>query len=127
MNRLSLVLFPRVHMLSGLLDRVLRSINKEQWQPIRRRARRSTRQVAHTCRPWLRMLEDRLLLSNLPVITWASPADIVYGTPLSATQLDATADVPGRFSYSPPIGTMFAAGQNQPLSVTFIPNDTVNY
>jgi len=28
-----------------------------------------------------------------PVITWANPADITWGTPLSATQLDATASV----------------------------------
>ena len=29
-------------------------------------------------------------------VTWASPANIVYGTPLGATQLNATASVPGR-------------------------------
>ena len=29
-------------------------------------------------------------------ITWANPAAIVYGTALSATQLDASASVPGR-------------------------------
>ncbi len=30
-----------------------------------------------------------------PVITWNNPADIIDGTPLSSTQLDATANVPG--------------------------------
>src|SRR5207253_3752852 len=30
-----------------------------------------------------------------PVITWADPASITYGTTLSATQLNATASVPG--------------------------------
>ena len=30
-----------------------------------------------------------------PVITWSSPADITYGTALGATQLNATASVPG--------------------------------
>ena len=36
-----------------------------------------------------------------PVITWATPADIVYGTALSATQLNATTSVPGTFVYTP--------------------------
>ena len=36
-----------------------------------------------------------------PVITWATPADIVYGTALGATQLNATATVPGTFVYTP--------------------------
>ena len=30
-----------------------------------------------------------------PTITWAAPAGITYGTALSATQLNATASVPG--------------------------------
>src|SRR4026208_568439 len=36
-----------------------------------------------------------------PVIIWAAPADIVYGTALSATQLNATTTVPGTFIYTP--------------------------
>ena len=36
-----------------------------------------------------------------PTITWANPADIVYGTALSATQLDATASVPGNVLLHP--------------------------
>ena len=51
-----------------------------------------------------------------PTITWATPAAIVYGTPLSATQLDATASVPGTFTYFPAAGTVLTAGQ-QTLSV----------
>ena len=31
-----------------------------------------------------------------PAITWATPADLTYGTALSATQLNATANTPGR-------------------------------
>ena len=62
-----------------------------------------------------------------PTITWASPAGIVYGTALSATQLDATASVPGTFAYSPTIGTVLKAGKGQPLSVTFTPTDTTDY
>jgi hypothetical protein len=41
------------------------------------------------------------VLKATPVITWATPADIVYGTALSATQLNATANVPGTFVYTP--------------------------
>ena len=40
-----------------------------------------------------------------PAITWNAPAGIDYGTVLSATQLNATASVPGTFVYSPAAGT----------------------
>ena len=62
-----------------------------------------------------------------PTITWANPASIVYGTPLSSTQLDASASVPGSFAYSPPAGTILGVGSGQPLSVTFTPTDTTDY
>ncbi len=61
-----------------------------------------------------------------PTITWASPASIVYGTALSAIQLDATANVPGTFAYSLAAGTVLGAG-SQTLSVTFTPTDTTDY
>ncbi|MBZ5660252.1 MAG: MBG domain-containing protein [Acidobacteriia bacterium] len=61
-----------------------------------------------------------------PIITWAAPSAISYGTALSATQLDATASVPGSFVYSPAAGTVLNAG-NQNVSVTFTPNDTADY
>jgi sugar lactone lactonase YvrE len=61
-----------------------------------------------------------------PIITWATPAPIAYGTPLSGTQLDATANVPGSFSYSPKSGTVPKAG-SQTLSVTFSPTDHTDY
>jgi hypothetical protein len=61
-----------------------------------------------------------------PTITWPAPAPITYGTALSVTQLNATADTAGTFVYSPPAGTVLAAG-NQTLSVTFYPTDTANY
>ena len=41
-----------------------------------------------------------------PTITWNDPDNIVYGTPLSNTQLNATASVPGNFSYNPTPGTV---------------------
>src|SRR5207249_4012984 len=62
-----------------------------------------------------------------PTITWNNPADITYGTALGASQLNATANVPGTFAYSPAAGTILGAGPNQTLSVTFTPTDTVSY
>ena len=43
-------------------------------------------------------------------IVWGAPAPIVYGTPLSATQLNATASVAGSFVYSPALGTLLGTG-----------------
>ena len=63
----------------------------------------------------------------MPVVTWANPASIVSGTALSVTQLNATANVPGTFVYTPPMGTVLSAGTGQVLSVTFTPRNTANY
>jgi sugar lactone lactonase YvrE len=65
-------------------------------------------------------------LKVLPEISWPAPAAITYGTPLSATQLDATANVPGSLAYSPALGTVLKAG-TQILCVTFTPTDTNEY
>ncbi|MGZ5544398.1 MAG: beta strand repeat-containing protein, partial [Limisphaerales bacterium] len=62
-----------------------------------------------------------------PTITWANPADINYGTALSATQLNATANVGGTFAFTPVAGTVLNAGNGQTLLVTFMPTDTTNY
>jgi uncharacterized repeat protein (TIGR03803 family) len=62
-----------------------------------------------------------------PVITWNNPNEIVYGTSLSATQLNATSTTDGTFTYSPAIGTKLNAGSNQSVSVTFTPTDATNY
>jgi RHS repeat-associated protein len=61
-----------------------------------------------------------------PTITWPTPAPITYGTALSSTQLDATANVPGSFAYTPALGTVLPAG-SQTLSTTFTPTDTTDY
>jgi uncharacterized repeat protein (TIGR02543 family) len=61
-----------------------------------------------------------------PVVTWAAPAAIAYGTALSGTQLNATASVNGNFVYSPPAGTVLGIGSHT-LSVTFRPSDTSDY
>src|SRR5207244_2482307 len=62
-----------------------------------------------------------------PTITWNDPADIVYGTALSATQLNATANVAGTFNYTPANGTILNAGAAQPLLASFTPTDAANY
>ncbi len=61
-----------------------------------------------------------------PTISWTTPSPIVYGTPLSGNQLNATADVPGTFTYTPTAGVVLAAGTHT-LSVSFTPFDAVNY
>jgi hypothetical protein len=71
---------------------------------------------------------DRFVTSAAtPTITWPKPADIVYGAELGPTQLNATSNVPGTFSYSPVAGTVLTGGNNQPLSVLFTPTDTLHY
>ena len=67
------------------------------------------------------------VLKATPVITWSTPADITYGTALSATQLNATASTPGTFAYTPIAGTVLNAGSGQTLSVTFTPTDAANF
>jgi Bacterial Ig-like domain (group 3)/NHL repeat len=61
-----------------------------------------------------------------PAITWATPAQITFGTALSATQLDATSLVAGTFAYTPAAGTIPAGGMDT-LSVTLSPTDTTAY
>ena len=62
-----------------------------------------------------------------PVIAWSAPAAITFGSALGSSQLDATASVPGVFAYTPAAGTVLPAGAGQTLSVTFWPNDWVDY
>jgi subtilase family serine protease len=61
-----------------------------------------------------------------PTITWAAPSAITYGTVLSSTQLNATANTAGSFVYTPAAGAVLGVGTNT-LSVTFTPTDTTNY
>lgn len=59
-------------------------------------------------------------------LAWSQPAAITYGTVLSATQLNATATVPGVFTYTPPVGTLLSAGSSI-LMASFAPTDSTNY
>lgn len=72
------------------------------------------------------------IIKATPTIQWNQPADITYGTPLGAAELNATAklneaNVPGTFTYSIAAGTLLNAGNNQSLTVNFAPTDTTNF
>jgi hypothetical protein len=70
---------------------------------------------------------DNVIFQQVPVITWATPANIVYGTPLSGVQLNASASPSGgTYVYTPAAGTVLPTGQ-QTLSVTYMPLDTIDY
>jgi len=68
-----------------------------------------------------------IVVKRIPGLTWANPADISYGTPLSTTQLGASASVAGSFSYTPAPGAVLSAGNGQTLSVSFTPADATDY
>jgi streptogramin lyase len=59
-------------------------------------------------------------------IVWLPLAPITYGTPLSSTQLDAYATLPGTFVYTPPAGTVLSAGTHT-LRTLFTPTDTTDW
>ncbi len=62
-----------------------------------------------------------------PGVTWATPSPIVYGTALTALQLNANSGgVAGTFVYSPAVGTILTTG-TQVLTVTFTPTSSTNY
>jgi hypothetical protein len=61
-----------------------------------------------------------------PVISWSAPAPVAYGVALSSAQLNATASVPGKFTYSPGAGEMLEAGVHT-ITATFTPADTSGY
>jgi hypothetical protein len=69
---------------------------------------------------------------KVPTLTWPTLSAITYGTALSAAQLNASASfnqqpLAGTFSYDPPLGTVLAAGTEQPITVTFTPSDSATY
>jgi outer membrane protein OmpA-like peptidoglycan-associated protein len=55
-------------------------------------------------------------------LTWNAPSDITYGTTLSVTQLNATTNIAGTFTYTPAEGTQLPAGTHT-LSVSFEPTN----
>ena len=61
-----------------------------------------------------------------PVLNWTTPAAINYGTLLDKTQLNANANVPGTYTYTPEAGAVLNVGAQQ-LSVVFDPTDSITY
>jgi hypothetical protein len=72
------------------------------------------------------VLTNGFLFVGTPVITWINPPALTYGAALGAAQLNASANVPGAFSYVPPAGSVLDAGTNL-LSAAFTPNNSVDY
>src|SRR5699024_5511857 len=63
-----------------------------------------------------------------PQLSWPAAAPIVYGTALSNTQLNASATyngnpVAGNYTYTPALGAVLAAGNDQVLTINFVPVD----
>lgn len=67
------------------------------------------------------------ITQSTPTLTWTTPAPVTVGTLLGTTQLNAAANVPGTFTYSPAAGTALNKAGTTPLSVTFTPADTQTY
>ena len=60
------------------------------------------------------------------VVSWTNPPSVTYGAALGPGQLNASANVPGSFVYTPASGTVLNTGSNT-LSVLFTPADPTDY
>lgn len=73
------------------------------------------------------VVRDAEVRSKIAVqLSWGRPFSISQGTALSSAQLNATAGVPGTFTYSPQVGTILPRGIHV-LNVTFTPEDRTRY
>ena len=61
-----------------------------------------------------------------PSLSWNTPTAMAYGTALGSSQLNATANITGNFTYTPAAGTVLPAG-NHTLNVLFTPTDSGTY
>ena len=68
----------------------------------------------------------QVVVQAVPVITWATPAPISYGTKISSTQLDASSPVPGKFSYTVALGSLLNVGSYE-ITAYFTPNNSTDY
>ena len=75
---------------------------------------------------WRIKFEEEENILFIPNIKWQKPNDIVSGTPLSATELNATSRKAGTFEYNPPIGTILPVGKHV-LKATFTPTDATKF
>jgi hypothetical protein len=69
---------------------------------------------------------DQVFFQQKAVVSWPTPAPILYGTALSGVQLDATSSAPGTFVYTPAAGAVLPVGQ-QTLTAVFTPTDQNAY
>src|SRR5438128_11811210 len=60
------------------------------------------------------------VLKATPVLSW-SPVAIIVGNGLGASQLNATANVPGAFTYDPAAGTIMNTIGTTTLHTSFVP------
>lgn len=65
------------------------------------------------------------VFKGTPTITW-EPLSLDTGAPLGPDQLNATANVQGRFDYQPASGTILPSGATT-LSAAFYPDDTARW
>jgi hypothetical protein len=66
------------------------------------------------------------VIKATPAVKWPVPEPIAHDVALSATQLNASAPVPGSFAYTPAAGERLTPGVHE-LSAIFTPADTLNY
>ncbi len=66
------------------------------------------------------------IAKNTPTLTWDKAAQIVYGTPLDESQLNAQASVPGAIEYTPGPGKVLPAGRHT-ITACFTPADAKNF
>lgn len=69
---------------------------------------------------------SNIIGKNTPNVTWPAILPITAATKLGAGQLNAVADIEGRFTYSVAAGTTLDVGKYS-LTVTFTPKDIDNY
>ncbi|MCW2641263.1 MAG: hypothetical protein JWP76_3569 [Dactylosporangium sp.] len=68
-----------------------------------------------------------------PAVTWTPPPAVTYPTPLGSSQLNATVNVAGTFTYTlhaggaPATGAVLHAGPGQLIDVAFTPDNTADY
>jgi hypothetical protein len=72
---------------------------------------------------------DIAVIPGVPSVVWDCATDAVFEMVLNAKEYcNAYVNLEGgEFIYDPPIGTMLAAGEHVKLSLTYIPDDPVNY
>jgi outer membrane protein OmpA-like peptidoglycan-associated protein/phosphodiesterase/alkaline phosphatase D-like protein len=72
------------------------------------------------------LANSNILAKAIPNVTWPAIVPITASTKLSSSQLNATADVEGTFTYSVAAGSNLGVGKYT-LTVTFTPKDIDNY